>query len=501
MVRLQEQLREVNKDAGSAKGSCAEHAGQLGEACVPGKQSEQDNQGKRGRQSNQGEQGKRGSQGKQGNQGKRGKQDAAAPSSPSQRKPCKKAKKAVGYRHLVHEFEPVFNEQSRILILGSFPSVASRENNFYYGHAHNRFWQVIAACTGRALPQTVEEKKDLLLANGVALWDVIQECDIKGSSDASIKNVTPTAIERIMNAANIQAVFCNGATAARLYKKYLLYKTGIEAVTLPSTSPANAAWDANRLIVRWSLAFNEAKRVEYALMSLDGEGKGAAGSREGLPTEGAQAGGCEDAEAAQAVARAVRLARERRKAKQRSDAPPATTYAVHRSMQGNKRADTKPELLMREHLREAGLGGYRLQWKVPGRPDIAWPGKKVALFISGCFWHRCPHCKPLAPKTNVEYWEKKFKRNVERDAQTLAALHSMGWKTHVVWECQLKKNVINATLAELFPVLAQELGKKCLAAEGDSPADGSPSAEGDLPAEGNSPDKNYQFIKVEGSED
>ena len=78
--------------------------------------------------------------------------------------------------------------------------------------------------------------------------------------------------------------------------------------------------------------------------------------------------------------------------------------AVHKSMQGNKRADTKPELLMRQHLQEAGLTGYRLQWKVPGRPDIAWPGKKVALFINGCFWHRCPHCKPAAPKKNIEYW-------------------------------------------------------------------------------------------------
>ena len=136
------------------------------------------------------------------------------------------------------------------------------------------------------------------------------------------------------------------------------------------------------------------------------------------------------------------------------------TEAVHKSMQSNKRKDTRPELLMRARLREAGLTGYRLQWKVPGRPDIAWPGKKVALFVNGCFWHRCPHCNLPVPKSNVEYWVMKFDRNVERDAQNLADLEAAGWRVHVVWECQLKKKAIDATLAELFPVLADELGKE-----------------------------------------
>lgn len=138
----------------------------------------------------------------------------------------------------------------------------------------------------------------------------------------------------------------------------------------------------------------------------------------------------------------------------------AVTPAVHKSMQGNKRANTKPELLVRERLHEAGLTGYRLQWKVPGRPDIAWPGKKVALFVNGCFWHRCPYCKPSTPKKNVEYWTIKFEKNQERDKESVAQLEQMGWKVHVIWECQLKKNKIDQTMAQLLPILSAELGKQ-----------------------------------------
>lgn len=129
-------------------------------------------------------------------------------------------------------------------------------------------------------------------------------------------------------------------------------------------------------------------------------------------------------------------------------------------MQGNKRCDTKPELLVRARLRAAGLTGYRLQWKVPGHPDVAWPGKRVALFINGCFWHRCPRCQPRVPKTNVEYWVLKFERNVERDERTHAQLEEMGWRVHVVWECELKKKTIDDTMARLLPQLADELGKR-----------------------------------------
>lgn len=134
--------------------------------------------------------------------------------------------------------------------------------------------------------------------------------------------------------------------------------------------------------------------------------------------------------------------------------------AVHKSMQGNKRADTRPELLLRTLLRSSGLSGYRLQWKIPGHPDIAWPGKKVALFVNGCFWHRCPRCNLAMPKTNVGYWSAKFAANQERDRRVRTELEEAGWIVHTVWECELKKKAVDATVAELFPKLASELGKK-----------------------------------------
>lgn len=138
---------------------------------------------------------------------------------------------------------------------------------------------------------------------------------------------------------------------------------------------------------------------------------------------------------------------------------PTVSPAVHKAMVGNKRANTKPELLVRQCLRRAGLTGYRLQWKVPGRPDVAWPGKRVALFINGCFWHRCPKCNLGLPKSNIEYWVMKFERNVERDKKSMAELRDLGWKVHVVWECELKKKAIGATMATLLPKLAQDLEK------------------------------------------
>lgn len=178
----------------------------------------------------------------------------------------------------------------------------------------------------------------------------------------------------------------------------------------------------------------------------------------GARARGKSAGSSESA--ARFRARVELLATRALSAPSRIAPPPASNEAVRKSMQGNKRSDTKPELLVRARLREAGLAGYRLQWKVPGRPDVAWPGKKVALFINGCFWHRCPHCKPRLPKSNVEYWVVKFERNVERDERSQAALEALGWKVHVVWECQLKKKAVDATMAELLPLLAEELGKE-----------------------------------------
>ena len=125
--------------------------------------------------------------------------------------------------------------------------------------------------------------------------------------------------------------------------------------------------------------------------------------------------------------------------------------AVRKSMQGNKRRDTKPELLVRQRLRAAGLTGYRLDWaKAPGRPDIAFPGRKIAIFVNGCYWHRCPHCNPSTPQKNVEFWEAKFRRNVERDARALAELEEMGWTVITVWECELKRDRIDETMERVI---------------------------------------------------
>lgn len=202
------------------------------------------------------------------------------------------------YQHIDHGFDPVVDGCSRVLVLGSFPSVLSRANAFYYGNPLNRFWRVMAECLDESVPpnegelmvpsmragealtcgrdvlpecmaasnkacppaepsqpvtleMSIAYKRDLLLRHGIALWDVIESCDIKGSSDASIKNVVPVAIERVLEQARIQAVLCNGGTAGRLYRRYLQERVGLPAEVLPSTSPANAAWSLERLIDRW----------------------------------------------------------------------------------------------------------------------------------------------------------------------------------------------------------------------------------------------------------
>ena len=439
----------------------------------------------------------------------------------------------ASYQHISHGFEPVFDERSRILVLGSFPSVLSRENAFYYGNPQNRFWRVMAACLDEPVPQnegglsddgrplTLEEsiaaKKQMLLEHGIALWDVIASCDIKGSSDASIKNVVPAQVERVLEKAHIGAVICNGGTAGRLYKRYLQWQVGLAAHVLPSTSPANAAWQLERLTARWQeellplleaaetgalgevpspssvkRGFVTAKTQVAKRSSVNGADGGhasdpqddtAANANEaggghraarsddaatGTPTPSATDGTAKSASAwaladeATAVNAIAGTTGESRVdiVTVRVPSPPASNYAVHKSMQGNKRANTKPELLVRERLRKAGLTGYRLQWKAPGHPDIAWPGKRVAIEVRGCFWHRCPHCNPSTPKKNTEYWEAKFARNTERDAENVRKLEEMGWRVHVIWECQLKKNAIDATMADLLPKLAAELGKE-----------------------------------------
>lgn len=161
------------------------------------------------------------------------------------------------YEHIVHSFEPVYDRASEILILGTLPSVKSRENNFYYGHKQNRFWKVLATLLKEPVPDTIEEKKAMLLAHRIALWDVIQSCDIKGSSDSSIKNVQPTDIGMILEKTNITRIYANGNNAGQLYKRYQFPVTGIEAMVLPSTSPANAAWSLDRLCEAWRVILEQ----------------------------------------------------------------------------------------------------------------------------------------------------------------------------------------------------------------------------------------------------
>ena len=156
------------------------------------------------------------------------------------------------FKTLTHTFNPIYDADSRILILGSFPSVKSRENNFYYGHPQNRFWKVIAGVTGRPVPETIEEKKELLLGSHIAIWDVIASCSIQGSSDSSIKEVVVNDFTQILRESQIQAIFVNGNKAYELYHKYAEPKTGVPALKLPSTSPANAAWSVERLIESWN---------------------------------------------------------------------------------------------------------------------------------------------------------------------------------------------------------------------------------------------------------
>ncbi len=152
-----------------------------------------------------------------------------------------------------HPFPPLYDENSKVLILGSFPSVKSREEMFFYGHPQNRFWKVIAAVTDEETPVTIEEKSRLLHKNHIALWDVIASCDITGSSDSSIKNVVANDLTVILKSADIKQIFVNGKTAEKYYNKYIRDTIGREALCLPSTSPANASWKLEKLIEAWSV--------------------------------------------------------------------------------------------------------------------------------------------------------------------------------------------------------------------------------------------------------
>ena len=152
-----------------------------------------------------------------------------------------------------HPIEPLYDKNSKILILGSFPSQKSREQKFFYGHPQNRFWKVLSLVLKVDEPKTVEEKRRFLLFNNIAVWDVIASCEIMGSSDSSIKNVVPNDLKIIHDNANIKRIYVNGKTAEKYYNKYLKEKLGITACCLPSTSPANAAWSVERLAEAWSV--------------------------------------------------------------------------------------------------------------------------------------------------------------------------------------------------------------------------------------------------------
>lgn len=160
------------------------------------------------------------------------------------------------YESISHTFEPIYNEQSRILILGTFPSVKSREQHFYYGHPQNRFWRLLSRIYGEEIPKSIEEKKSMLLKNKVAIWDVIKSCEIIGSSDSSIKNVVANDVESIILNSNIKHIYANGAKAEQLYNKFLKRQVGREIIKLPSTSPANAAFSMDRLFEKWIVIKN-----------------------------------------------------------------------------------------------------------------------------------------------------------------------------------------------------------------------------------------------------
>ncbi len=163
----------------------------------------------------------------------------------------------AAHQHIIHPIRPVYNECSSVLILGSFPSQRSREQMFFYGHPQNRFWRVLASIYGSAVPQTVEEKRDFLLSHGVAVWDVIASCEIVGSADSTIRRVIPNDLGEILAAADIRTIYVNGKTAERYYNRYIRDAIGRDAVCLPSTSPANAAWSFDRLVDAWRVITNK----------------------------------------------------------------------------------------------------------------------------------------------------------------------------------------------------------------------------------------------------
>lgn len=157
------------------------------------------------------------------------------------------------YNTIIHPLKPLFDKDSKILILGSFPSIKTREYGFFYGHPQNRFWPLMENLFNVKLSEDIEERRAFLLKHNIAMFDSIYQCDIVGSSDASIKNVFPSHLEEIFEKADIKQVFCNGTTSFKYYRKYQEKKFDMKAIKLPSTSPANARYRMDDLIEEWKV--------------------------------------------------------------------------------------------------------------------------------------------------------------------------------------------------------------------------------------------------------
>ncbi len=160
------------------------------------------------------------------------------------------------YQNVQHSIAPFYDKDSTILILGSFPSVKSRETNFFYGHPKNRFWQVLAFIFQEDVPQTIDAKKAFLKKHHIALWDVIASCQIIGSQDRTIKNVKVNDLQLILNTSMIKKIYTNGQLANELYEQYLAPSINCPKISLPSTSPANARYSLRQLIDKWQIINN-----------------------------------------------------------------------------------------------------------------------------------------------------------------------------------------------------------------------------------------------------
>lgn len=161
------------------------------------------------------------------------------------------AEKDKPYQTIIHPLKPLFGADSRILILGSFPSVKTREYGFFYGHPRNRFWPIMEALFHEELTREIADRRDFLLKHRIAVYDSIAQCDIIGSSDASIQKVIPSDLSEVFQHGSIRQVFCNGAASQKYYKKYHEKLYAIPAIQLPSTSPANAGYSMDDLLAEW----------------------------------------------------------------------------------------------------------------------------------------------------------------------------------------------------------------------------------------------------------